>query len=185
MLLFLAKILRIVTYINTGGQITKSITPHDDLKIIFRTGTIEDVDRINEIEMACFPSELRYGPSILVTLLTMTPNYTVIIVQPVGKSLIIAFAVGEQDDDDESLGRIITIQVDPPYQGRQIGSKLLVNLETKLSVEYQVKKFELQVHYKNEKAIRFYQKHQYKLKKRLQNYYDRKEHAFLMQKPFS
>lgn len=169
---------------NLGGQTTKSRVSHDDLRIRIRTGTLEDADRFNEIEKACFPSKLRYGPSILVALVSMASNYTVLTVQLVKNSKIIAFAVGEQDDDDKTLGRIITIQIDPPYQGRQIGSKLLVKLETKLRFEYKVKKFELQVHYKNKRAKRFYQKHEYYVKKRLQNYYDRKEHAFLMVKTF-
>ncbi|UCG90603.1 MAG: GNAT family N-acetyltransferase [Candidatus Heimdallarchaeota archaeon] len=171
---------------NPGGQTTKSNVSYDDLRIRIRTGTIEDADRFNEIERACFPSKLRYGPSILVNLVSMVSNYTVLTVQLVKNSKIIAFAVGEQDDDDKTLGRIITIQVDPPYQGRQIGSKLLVELEKKLISEYKVEKFELQVHYKNEKAIGFYQKkHTYEIRKRIRNYYERGEHAFLMVKTIS
>ncbi|MFX1282840.1 MAG: GNAT family N-acetyltransferase [Promethearchaeota archaeon] len=114
----------------------------------------------------------------------MASNYIVLTVQLVKDKKIIAFAVGEQDDDDKTLGRIITIQVDPPYQGKQIGSKLLLKLEKSLQLNYEVKKSELQVHYKNERAIEFYRKHNYYVKKRLQNYYDRKEHAFLMVKTF-
>ncbi len=154
------------------------------MRIRIRTGTIEDAGRFNEIEEACFPSKLRYGPSILVALVSMVSNYIVLTVQLVKNLKIIAFAVGEQDDDDKTLGRIITIQVDPLYQGRQIGSKLLAELETKLIFEHKVEKFELQVHYNNERAIGFYQKHEYCIKKSLQNYYDRKEHAFLMVKTF-
>lgn len=143
---------------------------------------LEDADRFNEIERACFPRNLRYGPSILVALLTMTSNYTVLAAQLFEQSKIIAFAVGEQDDNDLTLGRIITILVDPDYQGRKIGGKLLVELEKKLRKDYNVEKFELQVHFKNENGIKFYEKQGYKIKKRLRNYYDRKQHAFLMEK---
>lgn len=150
--------------------------------MIIRTGTIEDAERLNEIEKACFPIELRYGPTIIVALLTMTPNYIFLTVQLTPKSKIIAFAVGEQDDFEKFVGRIISIQVDPPYQGRNIGSRLLAELETRLQEEHGVKCFELQVHYQNEIAIKFYQKHGYNIKKQLKNYYKREEHAYLMEK---
>lgn len=152
------------------------------MEIRIKIGSIEDAERLDEIEKACFPSELRYGPSILVAILTMQPNFTVLTVQLVESLKIIGFAVGEHDEDDETLSRIITIQIDPPYQRRQIGGKLLTELELKLDNEHKVHKYELQVHYKNEKAINFYKKQGYKIKKKLQNYYKRKEHAFLMEK---
>lgn len=112
----------------------------------------------------------------------MKPNFTVLTVQLETTLEIIGFAVGEQDDDDKTLGRIITIQIDPAYQRRQIGRKLLVKLESKLNVDHRVERYELQVHYENEQAINFYKKQGYKTTKRLQNYYKRKEHAFLMEK---
>ncbi|MFX0122606.1 MAG: GNAT family N-acetyltransferase [Candidatus Hodarchaeota archaeon] len=161
---------------------TKPIRLTDNVEIKIRTGMIRDADRLNEIEKACFPSELRYGPSILTTLLSMTPIYTVLTVHMADDSEILAFAIGEQDDFNETVGRIITIQVDPPFWRMGIGKKLLLELETKLYEEYSIKSFELQVHYKNKRAIRFYQKNGYKIVRLLQNYYERKEHAYLMEK---
>lgn len=161
---------------------TKSIYPLDDIKIIIRSGTIEDADRLTEIEKACFPNELRYGPSVLATLLSMTPIYTVLTALKVKNPEIIAFAIGEQDDIDKLLGRIISIQVDPSFWQRGIGKKLLLTLEAALHKKYGIRSFELQVHNKNERAIRFYQQNGYKITRLLNNYYERKEHAFLMKK---
>ena len=161
---------------------TKAIYPLDDVEIGIKAGTIEDADRLNEIEKACFPSELRYGPSVLATLFSMTPIYTVLTAYTVENFKIIAFVIGEQDDNDELLGRIITIQVDPSFWQRGVGKKLLSLLEATLHKKYGIKSFELQVHHKNEGAIRFYQNSGYKITRFLKNYYDRKEHAFLMEK---
>jgi len=161
---------------------TKSIYPLDDVEVIIRAGTIEDADRLTEIEKACFASELRYGPSVLATLLSMTPIYTVLTAYTAKNPEIIACAIGEQDDNDKLLGRIITIQVDPSFWQRGIGKKLLLTLEVTLHKKHGIKSFELQVHHKNEGAIRFYQNNGYKITRFLKNYYERKEHAFLMEK---
>lgn len=179
----LVRVLAIIMIIDNGDQMTKSIRPHD-VEIRIRAGMIEDADRLNEIEEACFPSEIRYGPSVLAVLLSMTPIYTVLTVRHTENSKIIAFAIGEQDDNNELLGRIISIQVDPSFWRKNIGKKLLLELETKLNLEHGIKNFELQVHYKNEKAIRFYQKNGYKIARLIRNYYERKEHAYLMEKQF-
>jgi ribosomal protein S18 acetylase RimI-like enzyme len=165
-----------------GGQITKSSNSINELKTIIRQGELEDAERFNEIEKACFPRNLQYGPSIIVALLTMKPNYTVLAAQLIEQSKIVAFAVGEQDDNNLTLGRIITILVDPAYQGKKIGRTILGKLESKLRKDHKVKKFELQVHSSNENAIKFYEKQGYRVKKRLKDYYERKQHAFLMEK---
>jgi ribosomal protein S18 acetylase RimI-like enzyme len=161
---------------------TESIHPQDDLKIKIRAATVDDADRLNEIEQACFSSELRYGPSVLAILLSMTPIYTILVVHLVGNPKIIAFAIGEQDDTDEFLGRIVTIQVDPSFWRKGIGEILLLQLEVKLCKKHGVERIELQVHYKNERAIRFYQNNGYQIVRLIKNYYSRKEHAYLMKK---
>ena len=164
---------------------TKSIRPQDDLEIEIRAGIIEDADRLNEIEQACFSSELRYGPSVLAILLSMIPIYTVLTVHITNNPKIIAFAIGEQDDTNKLLGRIITIQVDPSFWSKGIGEKLLLKLEAELYKKHGIEMCELQVHHNNERAIRFYQNNGYKVARLIKNYYDRKEHAYLMEKKLS
>ncbi|UCG04312.1 MAG: GNAT family N-acetyltransferase [Candidatus Heimdallarchaeota archaeon] len=163
---------------------SKSFQPQDNVGIKIRKGTVEDADKLTEIERLCFPSEVRYGPSVLAVLLSMTPIYTVLTVQTVEKEEIIAFAIGEQDETDEMLGRIITIQVDPSFWRKGVGEKLLLELEATLHKEHGIERFELQVHYKNEKAIKFYQNNGYHTIRLIHNYYERKEHAYLMEKRF-
>ncbi|MFX0205418.1 MAG: GNAT family N-acetyltransferase [Candidatus Hodarchaeota archaeon] len=166
----------------TGDQMTKSIHPQDHSKMKIRAGIIEDADRLNEIEQACFSSELRYGPSVLAILLSMTPIYTVLTVRFADNPKIIAFAIGEQDDTDQFLGRIVTIQVDPSFWSKGIGKKLLLKLEEDLHKKHGIERFELQVHHKNERAITFYQNNGYKVARLIKNYYERKEHAYSMEK---
>lgn len=159
------------------------MAPHKNSNINIRLATSEDAKKLNEIEEACFPKKIRYGPSILASILSMTTNYITLTVEL--SNYLCGFAIGEQDEETKSLGRIVTIQIDPFYQRRYLGSKLLEELETRLQNKYNINYIELQVHYQNEEAITFYQKHAYEIKKRLRNYYERGEHAFLMAKELS
>jgi ribosomal-protein-alanine N-acetyltransferase len=94
---------------------------------------------------------------------------------------IVGFIIGEIDSTNDKLGRIITIQVDPLFQRKSIGHHLLTSIEKQFMI-CGVDSIELHVHFQNESAISFYQKHGYDVLKQLKNYYSRKEHALLIQK---
>ncbi|MHA1969559.1 MAG: GNAT family N-acetyltransferase [Candidatus Hodarchaeales archaeon] len=126
---------------------------------------------------------MQYGPSILFNLLNSAKYISLTAkTSQDHKKLVLGCAIGENDQKADTLGRIVLIIVDPKFQQKNIGTELLSALETKLSNVYGIKSYELQVHYRNEKAIFFYQKNGYKISKKIRNYYDRKEHAYLMQK---
>ena len=99
------------------------MAPHKNSNINIRLATSEDAKKLNEIEKACFSQKLRYGPSILASLLSMTTSYITLAVEL--SNYLCGFAIGEQDEKKKSLGRIVTIQIDPFYQRRRLGSKLL------------------------------------------------------------
>lgn len=152
---------------------------NNNLDIHIRASVLEDIDRFNEIETACFPSNFRYGPSILLSLIKTSLENMALTAQ--FKESIVGFIIGEIDYIHEKLGRIITIQVDPPFQRKNIGHRLLTSIEKQFTI-YGVDSIELHVHYQNEKAISFYKNHGYEYKMHLKDYYSRKEHALLMQK---
>lgn len=145
-----------------------------------RPSLIEDVDRFNEIEIACFSARFRYGPSTLVGLISTSQENTAL--TAVIEDNVVGFIIGEIDNNNELLGRITTIQVDPNFQRKRIGSSLLISLESQFITTYQLNSVELQVHYQNVSAISFYRFHGYYVMKELRNYYSRKEHALLMKK---
>ena len=162
-------------------------TQESDDKIDFsiRTSKIEDAEAIYSIEKTVFSSKLQYGFAIIVGLIqTSLPNLALTAYLKESKK-VIGFIVGEIDENNDDLGRLITIEVDPKIQNHHIGSKLLLKLEENLKKYYFLQDIELQVHSLNEVAIKFYEKHQYHKIKELRNYYARREHAILMKKKLS
>jgi len=147
-----------------------------------RTSKIEDVEAIFEIEKTVFSSQLQYGYSIILGLITTSlPHLALTAYLKVSKK-IIGFIAGEIDENDNGIGRLITIEIDPKLQSHQIGSKLLTTFEENILQHYSVKEINLQVHSLNKVAISFYEKHNYQKIKELRNYYARREHAILMKK---
>jgi ribosomal-protein-alanine N-acetyltransferase len=70
----------------------------------------------------------------------------------------------------ESKANIVTIDIDPLFQKRGIGTKLIVAVK-KVLLDLLVKKITLQVAEDNNKAVNFYLKHGFKVVKRLPSYY--------------
>ena len=154
----------------------------DKIDIGIRISEIEDAKSIYEIEKTVFSSELQYGYPIILALITTSLTHLALTAYVKDNKKIIGFIAGEIDENDDHLGRLITIEVDPELQSHHIGSKLLLQFEKNLKNHYSVQKIELQVHSLNEVALSFYQKHNYQKIKELRNYYARGEHAVLMKK---
>ena len=156
----------------------------DHGEYIIRPSTIKDADSIINLEQLVFDANLRYGPSLIYALIhTTSPNLALTAVSK--NNQIIGFIAGEIDDVDDSIGRIVTIEVHPNSQRNQIGTHLLQQFERNIHDLYHVKKIQLQVHELNQSAITFYQLNEYKKIKNLRNYYSRGEHAYLMEKSFT
>lgn len=139
-----------------------------------------DIERFTEIEAKCFSQKYRYGSSILLGLIRTAQNNTTLTC--LVDDFIAGFIVCEIDENNGKLGRIITIQVDPSFHRKKIGTYLLEAIEKNLKDFYKINVVELQVHHKNDVAIRFYIKNGYVNKRLIKNYYARREHALLMQK---
>lgn len=150
--------------------------------VAIRDGSLNDTQQLANIEERCFDQKFRYGYSILNSMLEKRPKYISLVAQLSSSEKILGYCIGEQDDHDFEKGRVITIQVDPNYQRNRIGKLLLENLELELKTEYNVKRIELQVHFENKSAIEFYMANDYKIIRRLRNYYEKGDHAFLLEK---
>jgi len=148
--------------------------------IIVRTAKTKDVNCISNIEERCFPDKQKFGKSIIFALLYMSPKYMSFSAL-IGKE-IVGYIIGEIDDNEPQLARIVSIAVKKDSRRRGIGKSLLKTLEKHIIDEYNIQQIQLQVHTNNQTAIKFYEANDYKVLKELRNYYGRKENAFLMGK---
>jgi ribosomal-protein-alanine N-acetyltransferase len=152
------------------------------IDIGIRSSKIEDAEAIFEIEKTVFSSKLQYGYSIIVGIITTSLPHLALTAYLKANEKIIGFIAGELDENNDDLGRLITIEVDSNLQSHHIGSKLLLKFEENLKNYYSVQEVDLQVHSLNKVGISFYEKRNYQKIKELRNYYARREHAILMKK---
>ncbi|MHA1972688.1 MAG: GNAT family N-acetyltransferase [Candidatus Hodarchaeales archaeon] len=148
--------------------------------IVVRTANPSDINSISKIEDKCFPDKQKFGKSIIFALLYMSPRY-MSFTALIGKE-IVGYIIGEVDENETSLAKIVTIAVKSEYRRMGVGKNLLKTLEKQFKDECQIKRVQLQVYVKNRSAIDFYKNNNYKILKEIRNYYARNENAFLMSK---
>ncbi len=95
---------------------------------------------------------------------------------------IIGFLIGIKIEEKKS--KIIMISVLELQQRKKIGTALLKEFE-KTAIKDKVKEIELEVRTQNKKAIKFYQKHGYKIIEKINDYYQNSENAYIMKKLLS
>ncbi len=81
----------------------------------------------------------------------------------------------------EKKAKILMISVSEYQQRKNIGSALLKEFEHTILKE-NIKEIELEVRTRNKKAIRFYQKHDYKIVDKILDYYQNSDNAYIMKK---
>jgi len=94
---------------------------------------------------------------------------------------IIGFIVGVKTNHKKA--KILMLSVSEIHRKQNIGSKLLIEFLKTISNE-NIKSVELEVRIDNKRAINFYQKHDFKIKKELKNFYQNGENAYTMVKGF-
>jgi ribosomal-protein-alanine N-acetyltransferase len=92
---------------------------------------------------------------------------------------IIGFTIGIKITNEAA--RIIMLSVKHDYQQQQIGTKLLNKLINTLENE-KIKQINLEVRTDNEKAIKFYLKHGFKIIDTIKQFYQNGENAFIMKR---
>lgn len=145
-------------------------------KIIFRPGTIEDAQRMWEIDQSCFEPGISYPVEIFYyhLLINRDPSFVA-----VDDGQIIGFILTSKSVKATSL--LVTIDVMEGWRRQRLGAKLM-----ELAEEAQKKRgcriIKLQVDVKNQAAIRFYDKMGYTKNKQLRGYYGPGRDAFLYSK---
>jgi len=129
--------------------------------------SIDDLDRLCEIEMKCFETEAFTKQQIAYLI---TDSNSVILVSKV-KDEIVGFVIGKTYMDKKpATGQILTIDVSPKHRRKGIGQRLLHKIEKTLK-DKGVKICYLEVRENNFVALSLYQKLGYKRVGRLENYY--------------
>jgi len=134
--------------------------------INIRTANPDDFERIVELENFCFPKEYAYSRRQLRYLLTKA-NSTVL-VETAG-SLIRGFIIILYRRGTTVAG-VETINVDPTFQKRGIGQRLLSAAENHLR-KRKIRKIRLEVSITNQAAIALYEHAGFKKIALLKNYY--------------
>ena len=132
---------------------------------------LTEIDSLFSIEKKCFPGEVGYSKAQLKRLILN--KYSLCLVEKkderIRAFLIVTF------DLKLLIGHIETIDVDPNFQNRGIGLKLLEAAEMNMK-SMGIKQSQLEVSEGNNSAIELYRKAGYCIKEKINNYYRFKHH---------
>ena len=92
---------------------------------------------------------------------------------------IIGFIVGVKITNESA--RILMLSVSPQHRRKNIGTNLLNKFIENIKME-NIKEIHLEVRTDNEKAIRFYQKHNFEITDKIAGFYQNGEDAYIMKK---
>ena len=136
-------------------------------------------DTFKVIKLASITLTEQYNPSVFTYFYETYPKGFLVAEQ---NHKIIGFLTGVKLSD--KLSKILMISVDPDFQGKKIGVKLL-NEFLKISLKEEIEIIELEVKTKNKKAIEFYEKNGFKKVGKIKEFYQNKESAYTMRLNFN
>uniref|UniRef100_A0A7J3ZJR0 Ribosomal-protein-alanine N-acetyltransferase n=1 Tax=Fervidicoccus fontis TaxID=683846 RepID=A0A7J3ZJR0_9CREN len=143
------------------------------MQVAFRRATDRDIEEIARLERSLFGVDA-YSRSLLHYLLRNADFFEVAVDE--GRGLVVGYIIGEVRG---SVGHLISIGVDRRYQRRGIGSGLLGRFIGFLK-ERGVGKAYLEVSVNNSQAVRFYEKHGFRVLGRVGSYYSDGSDAYVM-----
>jgi len=135
----------------------------------FEYSDLEDVLRI-----AYSSLEERYSMDFFIYLWQIYPD-AFLVAEKNGK--VVGFIIAIRKDIDEM--RILMLAVDEKYRRQGIGSMLMRQIMIKFP---EIRRIYLEVKVNNKEAIKFYKKHGFKIKEKLNNFYTDGSPAYLMEK---
>ncbi|MEM1566421.1 MAG: ribosomal protein S18-alanine N-acetyltransferase [Candidatus Bathyarchaeia archaeon] len=148
------------------------------MSITVEDASIKHLDRLYEIEMACFKREAFTKQQI--AQLLQNNNTISLVAKENGE--IVGFIIGMLSvEDDMVIGHILTIDVYPSHRRRGVGVKLLQEIE-KIFRNKQASMCRLEVREDNIAALNLYQKLGYREVRKLKHYYGN-AHGILLEKP--
>jgi ribosomal-protein-alanine N-acetyltransferase len=141
---------------------------------VLKIRKFEPNDMFSVIKLASDSLPERYNPSIFNYFYETFPD-GFIVAETLQK--LVGFIVGVQTHENKA--NILMLSVSEYYQNRKIGTELLKEF-LKIISNLNIKIIELEVRTDNEKAISFYKKHNFKIKKKIEEFYQNGEDAFTM-----
>ncbi len=136
-------------------------------------------DTFKVIKLASITLTEHYNPSIFTYFYETYPQGFLVAEQ---NHKIIGFLTAVKLSD--TLSKILMLSVDPDFQGRKVGVKLLSEF-LKKSIQEKIKVIELEVRVDNPKAIKFYEKNGFKITGKIKEFYQDKESAYTMKLNFN
>ena len=131
-------------------------------------------DTFKIIKLASITLTEKYNPSIFTYFYETYPQ-GFIVAEQLHKT--IGFLVGVKASPE--IAKILMLSVDPEFQGKKIGVRLLKEF-IKTSLEEHAEKIELEVQIDNLKAISFYEKNGFEIVEKIKEFYQNQGDAYTM-----
>ncbi len=140
--------------------------------------TFEPKDIFSVIKLASQTLTEKYSPSLFSYFYETNPDGFII---ANFNYKIIGFLIGVKINNQKT--KILMLSVSPKYQKQKIGTKLLEEF-IKRGQKEKINKIELEVRTDNYKAIKFYEKHGFKIMLKRKEFYQDNKDAYTMQLSF-
>jgi len=137
-----------------------------------RRAHLGDINAISQIELLCFPGPAAYTRKQL-AYLALKANSSCFVDECDGRIRGFIILVYRRKS---SYAGIETVDVDPEFQGKGVGVRLLAAAEADMRIRG-VKKVKLEVSERNDSAVNLYKKMGFFEQERLVNYYIYKHHG--------
>jgi len=146
--------------------------------IVIEVRRFKPIDTFRVIKLASITLTEQYNPSIFTYFYETYPQGFLVAEQ---NHKIIGFITGVKIS--MSIAKILMLSVDPAFQKKKIGRKLLDEF-LKISIQENVEKIELEVRTDNTKAIKFYEKNGFKKVGKIKEFYQDRKNAYTMRLNF-
>ena len=143
---------------------------------MFEVRRFRSTDMFSVIKLSSDTLPERYNPSLFNYFYETFPQ-GFIVAEKAHK--IIGFIIGVKTNPKKA--KILMLSVSELHRKKNIGSLLLNRFLEEISKE-NIKHISLEVRTDNEKAIRFYQKHDFKISEKLTEFYQNGEEAYTMRR---
>ncbi len=140
------------------------------------TVTLRDLDEIYNLERKSFKKDA-FSKDLVLNLIIQN-NFFLKLIDTEISNKIVGFIIIIEDREDRL--NLINLLIKKNYQKKGYGTYLLSYVVKKVRELHNVKSIVLNVNSKNEVAIKLYQKFNFQIVKRIENYYRQKESAYLM-----
>jgi len=143
---------------------------------VIKVRLFKPTDMFSVIKLASDTLPERYSPSLFTYFYETFPQ-GFIVAEKAHK--IIGFCIGVKTDSERA--KMLMLSVSEVHRKQNIGSLLLNRFLEEISKE-NINHISLEVRTDNEKAIKFYQKHDFKIIEKLTEFYQNGEEAYTMKR---